>query len=167
MSHRSKRLVDDERLYAELALDLNVDLDPLGITLGSHKRLWWRCRAGHTWQSVVSNRAHDGRHYHSRPGYLERDTAKPRDLEKLGYVVIRVREKPLPPIGANDVACRDHDRIKIVADQVLNVLIHVIEYRESIRNRVLKYLDSIGEQDPNSADCEIDRLRQAKKTQGT
>ncbi len=35
---------------------LNGDLTPQMVTAGSHKKVWWRCDAGHEWQAAVFNR---------------------------------------------------------------------------------------------------------------
>ena len=35
---------------------LNGDLRPQDVTLGSNKKVWWRCAEGHVWQSVVYSR---------------------------------------------------------------------------------------------------------------
>ena len=32
-------------------------LSPADISCGSHKKVWWVCEKGHTWESTVKNRA--------------------------------------------------------------------------------------------------------------
>ena len=34
----------------------NEDLTPEDVTVGSHKKVWWKGRCGHEWQAVVKNR---------------------------------------------------------------------------------------------------------------
>ena len=35
---------------------LNGDLKPSDVTVGSGKKVWWRCRHGHEWQAIIDNR---------------------------------------------------------------------------------------------------------------
>ena len=42
---------------AQWDLVLNGDLDPQQVTHGSHRRVWWRCAAGHRWQAQIKARA--------------------------------------------------------------------------------------------------------------
>ena len=34
----------------------NLLLTPDGITFGSNKKVWWKCKNGHEWQAIISNR---------------------------------------------------------------------------------------------------------------
>ena len=34
----------------------NVDLRPDMVTAGSEKKVWWKCKKGHEWQSVIAYR---------------------------------------------------------------------------------------------------------------
>ena len=36
---------------------LNKELTPQSVTKGSHKSVWWQCREGHVWKTVVFSRA--------------------------------------------------------------------------------------------------------------
>ena len=36
--------------------DLNGDLKPEDVTLGSNKKVWWKCRDGHVWMAAVYSR---------------------------------------------------------------------------------------------------------------
>ena len=36
----------------------NAPLTPQDVTPGSRKRVWWKCKKGHTWQSTVDGRIH-------------------------------------------------------------------------------------------------------------
>ena len=36
--------------------ELNGDLTPSDVTPGSHKKVWWKCSVGHSWQAVVYSR---------------------------------------------------------------------------------------------------------------
>ncbi|WP_110590585.1 zinc-ribbon domain-containing protein [Microbacterium suaedae] len=40
---------------------LNGDLTASDVTLGSGRKVWWRCPRGHEWQSAVSSRAKGSR----------------------------------------------------------------------------------------------------------
>ena len=33
-----------------------MDVDPVQLTLGSNKKVWWRCSQGHEWQATIKNR---------------------------------------------------------------------------------------------------------------
>lgn len=47
-------------LAVEWAEELNAPLTPDMVTLGSGKRVWWRCQYGHVWLTAVFNRVHGG-----------------------------------------------------------------------------------------------------------
>lgn len=44
----------------EWAYDLNGALKPDAVTAGTHRRAWWRCPRGHTWQASIASRAGGG-----------------------------------------------------------------------------------------------------------
>ena len=44
-------------LVAELHPTMNGELDPYALGASSHRRLWWRCAAGHEWQTTVNTRS--------------------------------------------------------------------------------------------------------------
>ena len=46
-------------LAAEWHPTKNGDLTPDMITVGSSKKVWWRCKSGHEWQAKISNRSND------------------------------------------------------------------------------------------------------------
>lgn len=54
-----KYIIDNVELMAEWDWDKNNELgiDPFKITLGSDKRVFWKCRNGHSWQTSVRPRA--------------------------------------------------------------------------------------------------------------
>ncbi|MGN7191981.1 zinc-ribbon domain-containing protein [Curtobacterium sp. SAFR-003] len=54
----TRRSLVDARpdLVAEIHPTRNPDLDILGLTTGSGKRVWWRASCGHEWDAVVNNR---------------------------------------------------------------------------------------------------------------
>ena len=33
-----------------------LDFDPMQLTLGSHKKVWWKCHKEHEWQATIKNR---------------------------------------------------------------------------------------------------------------
>lgn len=58
MSDEKKYIADKPELLEEWDYEKNVDLYPLDVTVGSHKKAWWLCKKqGHSWEAVVKNRA--------------------------------------------------------------------------------------------------------------
>ena len=56
---KEKRYVSDNaQLMAEWDWEKNNELvlDPSQLTLGSHKKVWWKCSKGHEWQAVIKDR---------------------------------------------------------------------------------------------------------------
>ena len=56
---KEKRYVSDNaQLMAEWNWEKNTELnfDPSQLTLGSNKKVWWKCSKGHEWQSTINNR---------------------------------------------------------------------------------------------------------------
>ena len=51
-----KYLIDNPKLMAEWNFEKNIDLDPSKITLGSGKKVWWKCKKGHEWEASTSSR---------------------------------------------------------------------------------------------------------------
>ncbi len=49
---------DNAKLMAEWNWEKNNELDfnPKTLTLGSNKKVWWKCNQGHEWQATISNR---------------------------------------------------------------------------------------------------------------
>ena len=57
---KEKRYVSDNaQLMAEWNFEKNNELnfDPKALTLGSGKKVWWKCSKGHEWQATIANRA--------------------------------------------------------------------------------------------------------------
>ena len=53
-----KYIIDDEHLMQEWDWEANADLDPSKITLGSHKKVCWKCpKCGYKWQTTINNRS--------------------------------------------------------------------------------------------------------------
>ena len=46
----------DPVLLAQWDRERNGDLTPNDVTYGSHRRVWWRCEKGHSWQAEVKSR---------------------------------------------------------------------------------------------------------------
>ena len=44
------------RVASEWHKELNGDLGPENVTLGSNKKVWWQCREGHVWQAAIYSR---------------------------------------------------------------------------------------------------------------
>ena len=57
----SKGVNDLETIYPQLAeqwdYEKNQGIKPSEISAHSHKKVWWRCKYGHEWQALISNRA--------------------------------------------------------------------------------------------------------------
>ena len=47
---------NNARLMAEWYWEKNTDLDPLHLTIGSNKKVWWKCNKGHEWQATIYDR---------------------------------------------------------------------------------------------------------------
>ena len=44
-------------LLAQWDIERNLPLTPDNVTFGSHKRVWWTCPNGHSWQAMVYTRS--------------------------------------------------------------------------------------------------------------
>ena len=57
-----KYVIDNAELMAEWNWEKNngSKFDPNALTLGSHKRVWWKCHKEHEWQATIKDRS-DGR----------------------------------------------------------------------------------------------------------
>ena len=54
---KEKRYVSDNaQLMAEWDWEKNIGLDPAQLTLGSNKKVWWKCSQGHEWQISIAHR---------------------------------------------------------------------------------------------------------------
>ena len=51
-----KYLIDNAELMAEWNWERNTDVTPSQLTLGSHKKVWWKCSKGHEWLAEVYSR---------------------------------------------------------------------------------------------------------------
>ena len=51
-----KYLIDNTELMAEWNWERNKDITPSQLTLGSNKKVWWKCVLGHEWEAIVSSR---------------------------------------------------------------------------------------------------------------
>lgn len=56
-----KYVSDNPQLMAEWNWEKNVDADPTKITIGSHKKVWWKCSEGHEWEASLNHRTSKGR----------------------------------------------------------------------------------------------------------
>ena len=62
--NKEKRYVrDNAQLMAEWNWKKNNELNfnPEILTLGSHKKTWWKCSRGHEWQATVYDRKNGSR----------------------------------------------------------------------------------------------------------
>ncbi len=57
-----KYVIDNAELMAEWNWGKNNELnfDPAQLTLGSNKKVWWKCNKGHEWETTIYNR-HSGK----------------------------------------------------------------------------------------------------------
>ena len=54
---KEKRYVSNNaQLMSEWNWERNTDFDPVQLTLGSNKKVWWRCSQGHEWQATIYDR---------------------------------------------------------------------------------------------------------------
>ncbi len=54
---KEKRYVSDNaELMAEWNWERNTDFAPTQLTLGSSKKVWWKCQHGHEWQAIIYDR---------------------------------------------------------------------------------------------------------------
>ncbi|MBS1466015.1 MAG: zinc-ribbon domain-containing protein [Oscillospiraceae bacterium] len=44
-------------MLAKWDIERNLPLTPDDVTFGSHKRVWWTCPNGHSWQAMVYTRS--------------------------------------------------------------------------------------------------------------
>lgn len=51
-----KYVIDNPNLMAEWNYEKNIDIDPSKLTLGSGKKVWWKCEKGHEWQATIYHR---------------------------------------------------------------------------------------------------------------
>ena len=55
--NKEKRYVSDNaRLMAEWNWERNTDFDPSQLTIGSNRKVWWKCVKGHEWQTTIAHR---------------------------------------------------------------------------------------------------------------
>lgn len=47
-------------LLEQWDFEKNKELDPNCLTIGSNKKVWWRCRENHSWQAAISGREKHG-----------------------------------------------------------------------------------------------------------
>jgi hypothetical protein len=52
---------DNPILATEWHYDKNIGLTPADVMPNSDKKVWWKCKEGHEWQSTVSHRNHGRR----------------------------------------------------------------------------------------------------------
>lgn len=52
----NKLLKDNKELMKEYNFEKNTDVDLNIITLGSNKKIWWKCQKDHEWQATINNR---------------------------------------------------------------------------------------------------------------
>ena len=51
-------LIDNKELMSDWDYEKNTDLNPKELTIGSDKKVWWKCcKCGHEWQAWIYNRS--------------------------------------------------------------------------------------------------------------
>ncbi|MEQ2621964.1 MAG: zinc-ribbon domain-containing protein [Oscillibacter sp.] len=60
-------------LLAQWDIERNLPLTPDDVTFGSHKKVWWTCPSGHSWQAMVYTRSEGA----AVPSAPEEPSAKP------------------------------------------------------------------------------------------
>jgi len=83
---------------------------------------------------------YDGAHWHR--GSVAKDRADNAALRRVGWRVVRIRERPLRKISGDDIVVSPHDSIHHRASLVLNHLSDLGLLRRSQRRRVAKYTSS-------------------------
>lgn len=87
----------------------NGDLDPKTISLGSQKRIWWRCQSGHEWSTMAFTRAKDDK---GCPYCTGRKASEKNSLATVFPDIAAewhpTRNAPLTPA---DVTSRNHRRV--------------------------------------------------------
>ena len=63
MERTHNKVIDNEKLIREWDYKRNSPdgANPEQIALNSHKKVWWKCEKGHSWQAMVANRYRHGR----------------------------------------------------------------------------------------------------------
>lgn len=56
MLYMSDRLIDNKELMKEWNQEKNILYNPADLTSGSSKKVWWKCKKGHNYQAIVSNK---------------------------------------------------------------------------------------------------------------
>lgn len=46
----------ESTLLREWDFERNKDVTPSQVTIGSHRKVWWKCAGGHSWQTAVRER---------------------------------------------------------------------------------------------------------------
>ena len=54
--NNSNYLKDNKELMKEYNYEKNKNIDLNVVTVGSNKKIWWKCSKGHEWQAKISNR---------------------------------------------------------------------------------------------------------------
>ena len=49
-------IIENAQLMSEWNWERNADFDPSQLTLGSNKKVWWKCQKGHEWQATIGSR---------------------------------------------------------------------------------------------------------------
>ena len=51
-----KRILALENPELVLEWSENNELSPMDVTIGSHKKVWWKGKCGHEWEAIIKNR---------------------------------------------------------------------------------------------------------------
>ena len=53
MDNLKKYIANYPRLMEEWDWEKNNNYDPNRITVGSHNKVWWKCKKGHSWEALI------------------------------------------------------------------------------------------------------------------
>lgn len=54
------RFTGRQELLSQWDYEKNGDLTPDNVAYGSHRKAWWRCERGHSWEAVIKSRTYGG-----------------------------------------------------------------------------------------------------------
>lgn len=49
-----KYVSDNSKLMSEWCWEKNTNVNPDKLTIGSHKKVWWKCSSGHSFYKVLT-----------------------------------------------------------------------------------------------------------------
>ena len=87
--NEKKYLKNNEKLMKEWNWEKNSNLDPMMLTLGSNRKVWWKCDKGHEWETTIYHRNKNSCPYCSNykvlSGYNDLATINPTLAKECNY----------------------------------------------------------------------------------